>query len=89
MDVDIVHRQTAVNIAKLIGVLKSIDAYHRRLDDKVIALTEAHISGRGYCLFTTRFGPLDVLAFIEEGQSYEDLLAHTVKLSFEGMLSGS
>ena len=84
MDVDIVHRQTADNIAKLIAVLKSIDAYHRRLDDKIIAPTAEHISGRGHCLFTTHFGPLDVLAFIEEGQSYEDLLAHTVEIQFRG-----
>ena len=36
MDVDIVHRQTDENIDRLIDFLKSIDAYHRRLDDKVI-----------------------------------------------------
>ena len=28
----------------------------------------------GYALFTTRLGPLDVLAVIEEGKAYEDLL---------------
>jgi len=36
IDVDIVHRQTADNIGKLLAFLKSIDAYHRRLDDKII-----------------------------------------------------
>jgi len=84
MDVDIVHRQTAENIAKLLDFLKSIDAYHRRLDDKVIEPTAEHISGRGHALFTTRFGPLDILAIIEEGQSYEDLIDYTVEIEFRG-----
>ena len=47
MDVDIVHRQTDENIDRLIDFLKSIDAYHRRLDDKVIEPAVEHISGKG------------------------------------------
>jgi predicted nucleotidyltransferase len=84
MDVDIVHRQTAENIAKLLDFLKSIDAYHRRLDDKLIEPTVEHITSRGHALFTTRFGPLDVLAIIEEGRSYEELIDHTVEIEFRG-----
>jgi len=84
IDVDIVHRQTDENIARLLDFLKSIDAYHRRKDDKVIEPTTEHISGRGHTLFTTRFGPLDVLAIIEEGQSYEDLIDHTIEIEFRG-----
>ena len=34
--------------------------------------------------FSTRLGPLDVLAFIEQGKTYEDLLANTVKIEFRG-----
>lgn len=84
MDVDIVHRQTAENIDKLIKFLKSIGAYHRRLDEKIIEPTIEHISGRVHALFTTRFGPLDVLAIIEEEQSYEDLIDSTVEIEFRG-----
>jgi len=29
-------------------------------------------------------GPLDVLAVIEEGKTYEDLLEHTVEVKFRG-----
>ena len=36
MDVDIVHDQSPENIAKLLSFLKSINAFHRRPDDKVI-----------------------------------------------------
>jgi hypothetical protein len=84
MDVDIVHRQSSENIAKLLAFLKSIDASHRRPDDKVIRPKEGDISGKGHALFTTRLGPLDVLAVIEEGKAYEDLLEHTVEIEFRG-----
>ncbi len=73
MDVDIVHNQSPENIAKLLAFLKSIDAFHRRPDDKMIEPQEGDISGRGHALFTTRLGPLDVLAVIEEGRAYQDL----------------
>lgn len=84
MDVDIVHKQSSENIGKLLAFLKSIDAFHRRPDDKVIGPKEEEISGTGHALFTTRIGPLDVLAVIEQGKAYEDLLEHTVEIEFRG-----
>lgn len=84
MDADIVHRQTDDNIIRLISFLKSIGAYHRRLDDKIIEPTVEHISGSGHSLFVTNYGPLDVLASIEKGQTYEDLIDHTVEIEFRG-----
>ena len=82
MDVDIVHNQAPENIAKLLAFLKSIDAFHRRPDDKLIEPQEGDISGMGHALFTTRLGPIDVLAVIEEGRAYGDLLEHTVEIEF-------
>lgn len=84
MDVDIVHNRSSENIVKLLAFLKSIGAFHRRLDDKVIEPTERDISGEGHALFSTRLGPLDVLAVIEEGKTYDDLLEHTVDVKFRG-----
>jgi hypothetical protein len=84
MDVDIVHRQTQENISRLLAFLKSVKAYHRRLDDKIIEPVVEHISGKGHSLFTTRLGPLDVLGIIEQGKSYEDLIDHTIEIDFRG-----
>ena len=84
MDIDIVHSRSSENISKLIAFLKSIDAIYRRPDDTVIEPNEEDISGMGRFLFTTRFGPLDVLAYIEQGKTYEDLLEHTVEIEFRG-----
>ena len=84
MDVDIVHNRSPENIAKLFPFLKSIAAIYRRPDDKVIEPKEEDFLGMGHVLTTTRLGPLDVLAVIEEGKTYEDLLEHTVEIEFRG-----
>ena len=82
MDMDIVHRQSNDNIDKLLAFLKKIDAIHRRLDDKILQPKKRDLSGRGHKLFATRFGPLYVLAVIEEGRGYDDLLPDTVEIEF-------
>ena len=84
MDVDIVHSQSPENISKLFAFLKSIGAFYRRLDDRVIEPNREDLTGRGHALFATRLGPLDVLAVIEEGKAYEDLLEHTIEIEFRG-----
>jgi len=84
MDVDIVHNQSPENIDKLLAFLDSVDAFYRRLDDKLIKPKRDELSGKGHALFTTRLGPIDVLAVIEEGRSYNDLLDYTVKIDFRG-----
>jgi len=81
-DLDIVHRQTDENIKKLLKFLKSIDAYQRRPDNKVIEPDERDLKEKGRVLLMTRFGPLDVLAAIEKGRGFEELLPDTVEIEF-------
>jgi hypothetical protein len=84
VDVDIVHDQSPENITKLLEFLESVDAIHRRPDDKIIEPKERDLSEKGHALFTTRLGPLDVLAFIEDDRAYADLLQNSVALEFRG-----
>lgn len=84
MDVDIVHQQTLDNIAKLSAFLTSIEAVHRRPDDKIIPLKKEDLSGMGHILSSTRLGPLDILAFIEQGKTFDDLMNHAVNIRFRG-----
>ncbi len=84
MDVDIVHNRSSENVAKLLAFLKSIEAVHRRPDDKVIEPKKEDISGMGHALFSSRLGPIDVLAVIEGERAYQDLLEHTVEIEFRG-----
>ncbi len=64
--------------------LKSIDAYQRCSDNKVIEPDEKDLKGKGRVLLTTRFGPLDVLAVIEEGRGFEELFTDTIEIEFQG-----
>ncbi|WAC07527.1 MAG: hypothetical protein OS130_15130 [Thermodesulfobacteriota bacterium] len=83
-DLDIVYRQTDKNTKKLLRFLKSIDAYQRRPDEKVIKPDQRDLKGKGHLILTTRFGPLDVLSVIEKGRGFEELLPHTVAIEFRG-----
>jgi hypothetical protein len=83
-DLDIVHHQTDDNIKKLSVFLKSIDAFQRRPDDKIIEPTEADIKAKGHLLLNTRYGPLDILAFIEKGRGFKELLTDTVEIELYG-----
>lgn len=84
MDVDIVHNQSSDNISKLLSFLKSISAVHRRPDNKILEAKKHDITGKGHALFTTKLGPLDVLAAIEGGKTYDDLIHQTVEIDFRG-----
>ncbi len=72
MDVDVVHRQSPENIARLLSFLKSIDAVHRRLDDRLIEPKERDLSGKGHVLLATRIGPLDLKTLIELKETSTD-----------------
>lgn len=84
LDVDIVHALSSENIKKLFAFLKSIDATYRRPDDKEIQPKENDFKEMGHGLFKTRLGPLDILAFIEERKTYEDLFNYTIEIEFRG-----
>ena len=84
MDVDIVPKRSRDNLSRLLAFLKSVHAYHRRPDDRIIEPKRSDISHKGHALFSTQLGPLDVLSFIEEDSVYEDLIDHTVQLEFRG-----
>jgi hypothetical protein len=86
MDVDVVHDQSPGNIERLYEFLTSIDASYRQPGDRSIRPTREHLSGKGHLLLATRLGPLDVLAVIEQGKSYKDLVDNTVEIRFKGRL---
>lgn len=83
-DMDIVHRQTDDNIRKLHLLLKSIGATQRRPDDKILKPTEEDLKEKEHILLNTRLGPLDVLAYIEKGLGFDELIKDTVEIRFEG-----
>jgi hypothetical protein len=83
MDLDIVHRRTPENVARLLRVLADIQAVARG-DPRRLRPNETHLLGPGHILLTTRFGDFDCLGAIDEGRSYEDLLPSCIPFELEG-----
>lgn len=73
-DVDIVHRRNAENIARLLKVLGSLDAFYRLQPEKKIRPTAEHLASAGHQNLSTRLGWLDVLGTVGRGLGYEELV---------------
>jgi hypothetical protein len=69
-DLDIVHRRTPENVAKLLSALGELEAVYR-IDR--LKPTAAHLSGPGHALLSTKFCDLDVLGTIFADTDYEGL----------------
>ena len=83
-DLDIVHRRTPENIAKLLDVLLNrLDARYRGRSD-VLRPTAEILAGPGHSLLKTSLGPLDVLGTIEAGRDYEVLLPFSRQIEISG-----
>ena len=82
-DLDIVHRRSPENGARLLKVLADLHATARR-DPRRLTPNETHLIGPGHVLLETRFGDFDCLGAIDGGRAYEDLLESTVIIDFDG-----
>jgi hypothetical protein len=80
-DLDIVHRRTPENVARLLGWLLAHDAYNRAdLANRRIKPTVDALLGRGHVLLQTDLGKLDVLCELGEGEGYDEIVGDTVVL---------
>jgi hypothetical protein len=81
-DLDIVHRRTPENVARLLEVLLELDATMRYdLARRGLRPTAEMLAGRGQINLSTTLGPLDPLCELDAGQGYDELLAHSVTLT--------
>lgn len=84
-DLDIVHRRTSENVARLLswllahGAHARFDLANRRLPPKEDALL-----GHGHVNLQTDLGILDVLCELGEGEGYDEILADTIVLEPDG-----
>jgi len=83
LDLDVVHRRTPDNVARLRRALEALDAVFRH-DPRKLRPRESHLSGPGHQLLTTVHGDLDCLGTIDEGRGYDELLEDTVEMSLSG-----
>jgi hypothetical protein len=80
VDVDIVHRRSPENVARLLTALEPLDAVYRH-DPRRLRPGESHLTGPGHQLLATRLGDLDCLGTIDQDRGYDDLLEQTEKMS--------
>jgi hypothetical protein len=79
LDIDIVHRRTPENVARLLQALAEVGAVYRG-DSRRLAPGASHLMGPGHQLLATTFGDLDCLGSIDEGKSYDDILEFTLEM---------
>lgn len=80
-DVDVVHRRTPENVARLMRVLEDLDAVYRT-DRRRLRPQASILLGPGHNLFETRVGQLDCLGAIDERLGYEELEPDSVAIDF-------
>jgi hypothetical protein len=75
-DVDVVHRTSPENVARLLVALRELDACYRFKPE--VRPNESHLSTKGHSLLKTRFGSVDVLGSIgKSDRTYDELLPHS------------
>jgi predicted nucleotidyltransferase len=82
-DLDIVHRRTEQNVARLLDVLANLDAAYRGHPNKGLSPGRKHLLGPGHQLLTTRLGPLDLLGAIEDGLTYSELVESAITMKVD------
>src|SRR5262245_30539102 len=87
IDLDIVHGRRQENVARLLTVLRGLDAIYRH-DPRRLRPEVSHLVSPGHQLLTTDCGDLDCLGTVGEGQAYEDLLGRAPILELRPGLVG-
>ena len=82
LDLDIVHRRTPENVARLLSVLHRLHAVARN-DERRIAPGPSHLLGPGHILLATDNGDFDCLGTVDNDKTFEDLLPLSRAISFD------
>lgn len=79
-DVDVVHRRTEANVARVERALERLNARVRGRPGDPLWPSTAALLGPGHHLLMTDAGPMDLLGTIEQGADYDALVGDTVEL---------
>jgi hypothetical protein len=80
LDLDVLYSADEMNVARLVAMLHSLEAYYRMQPDRRIRPNASHLLAKGHNLLVTRYGSLDVLGTIGNGHDYADLIGSTDEL---------
>ena len=82
-DLDALVRVNQVNAERLVSALTELEARFRE-HHKLMVPTQQDILAGGHLLLMTQAGPLDILGFIGDHQSYDSLIDHTSEVRLGG-----
>ena len=86
-DLDIVHRRTPDNVARLLEVLLQLDAVMRYdFERRGLRPTAEMLAGKGQINLSTAPGPVDPLCELDAGRGYEELLPNSERVLEDGRL---
>ena len=83
-DLDVVHRRTPENVARLLAVLEKLDATIREPGNRGLRPDEHLLLHGTQPLLSTSLGPLDALCVLGDGRGYDELVAHTAVIFHDG-----
>jgi hypothetical protein len=83
LDLDIVHRRTPENVARLLTVLQRIHAVARG-DERRLAPGSSHLLGPVHILLSTDNGDFDYMGTVDDDKTFEDLLPVSRAMAFDG-----
>ena len=72
-DVDVLYRNNAENLDRILAALESLNAYHREPGNRRLAPQRRTLETGGPALFASDLGALDFLGHLDS-ETYEDLL---------------
>lgn len=82
-DVDVLYALDEANVDRMFAAVEELESRFRSRPD--LQPARSHLASRGHKLLQTKHGSVDVLGFIGQDRSYEDLLPGTVKLQVAGL----
>lgn len=82
-DLDVLHRRTPANVARLLDVLAGIGAVYRH-DRRRLTPGPEHLLGPGHQLLSTTLGDLDLLGTIGAATSYDDVVDRASRFELRG-----
>ncbi len=84
-DVDILYRLDPANLIRLEAALQTLNAVTRD-DPRRLRFAVSHLATKSRKLAITDAGAIDILGSINDGLIFEDILPHTERMEFEGLV---
>ena len=85
-DLDVLHKRTPENVRNLSKALKELEASYRFPKTPKLLPQIKGLEGKGHHLLLSKYGPIDILGSIGEGQVYEDIQHDVVEFELEELL---